>query len=643
MHAAPFRFNHLRFVGSALLLAFTACGGSGSGGTTGSAGAGNPGTSGTNGGTAGNNGGTAGTSGGTSGTTGSAGSTVTGDAGTSGAAGTNGGTTGTGGSATGTGGNGNAGRGGNAGSGNAGRGGTTGGGGVSGTSGGAGRGGTTGTAGATGSGGTPAQTSTNVLTFHNSLTRDGVYVDAALTRAAAATMHVDTTFANTAIMGPVYAQPLYLGGAGSSQPDMVVVATAQNRVYMLKATDGTEAFPNIQLDAPVTTQLDINNGNRPLLPFGVVGTPTIDSATRTLYANAAVNVSSTIRHRIHAVDLTTGMKKSGGWPVVVETAAKNAENGAFVPTNQNQRAALALVGGRVFVPYGGHIGDADDYHGWVVGVSTTTPTDVKAWSTRAPCGGIWGTSGIASDGTSVFFTTGNTKANANGGFSAPATYGDGEAIYKLGNSLARTTTASDFWVPSNWSSLDTSDTDVSGSGVVLFDVPGATPSALILLLAKDGNAYLINRTSMGGMSASPVATRKVATGTIIQAAAVYTTSMGTYFVFRGGVSGCPTGMTGGLMAVKVSAASPPAMTPAWCGGPTQASNPIVSMSNAQGADAIVWVVGTNGQVNALNADTGAPILTSPVATSATKGHQSPIVANGRLIVGTDTRVWALKP
>jgi outer membrane protein assembly factor BamB len=98
------------------------------------------------------------------------------------------------------------------------------------------------------------------------------------------------------------------------------------------------------------------------------------------------------------------------------------------------------------------------------------------------------------------------------------------------------------------------------------------------------------------------------------------------------------------MAVKVSAASPPAMTPAWCGGPSGASNPIVTMSNAQGADAIVWVVGTNGQVNALNADTGMSVLSgNPIATASLKGHQTPIVANGRLYVTTDTRVFALRP
>ena len=117
----------------------------------------------------------------------------------------------------------------------------------------------------------------------------------------------------------------------------------------------------------------------------------------------------------------------------------------------------------------------------------------------------------------------------------------------------------------------------------------------------------------------------MANGTIIQAPGRYTTAMGTYFVFRGGVTGCPSGTTGGLMAVRVTAASPPALTPAWCGGPTNAGNPMVSMSNASGADAIVWVVGTNGQLNALNADTGASLLSgAAISLGTVKPHQSPI-------------------
>ena len=38
------------------------------------------------------------------------------------------------------------------------------------------------------------------------------------------TLHLDTAFGNTALMGPVYAQPLYLAGSGG-KPNMVVVAS----------------------------------------------------------------------------------------------------------------------------------------------------------------------------------------------------------------------------------------------------------------------------------------------------------------------------------------------------------------------------------------------------------------------------------
>jgi hypothetical protein len=607
MRDAPFRLGIVSMFAAAML----AIGGCDSGSSTG----GNTGTGGSNAGIGGATGaGGKGTGGSTTGT----GGTTTGTGGTTG-----------GGGVTGTGGTGTAGRSGTGGSGA---------GGTAGMAGGSG-----GRAGTGGSGGTSAtQTSTNVLLHHNTPGRTGVYVDAALTKAAVMNLHVDSSFANTSIMGPVYAQPLYLGGAGSSQNDMVIVATAQNRVYALNASDGKEAWPNMQYGAPITTQADINSRNRPLLPFGVVGTPAIDASTRTLYFSAATLVSNKTNHRIHAVDLTNGMEKSG-WPVSVDTAAKNAEGDSFIPTNQNQRGAVIVVGGRVFVPYGGHIGDADNYHGWVVGVSTTTPTDVKAWSTRALDGGIWASSGIASDGTSIFFATGNTTSTAST-FAAPSAYGDGESIYKLGNSLARTTTATDVFYPANWATLDNGDTDISGSGVILFDAPGATPSALALVLGKDGNAYLLNRANLGGMNATPLALKKVANGAIIQAGAAYTTASGTYFVFKGATTGCPTPTMGGVMAVKV-AGNPPTMTPAWCAGPNTGGSPAVSMTDAQGGNAIVWFV-SGSSLYAVDGDTGTSVLSgaSLSLTGATvKGHQTPMIANGRVFVGSDNRIFALTP
>ena len=41
---------------------------------------------------------------------------------------------------------------------------------------------------------------------------------------------------------------------------------------------------------------------------------------------------------------------------------------------QNERGALALVNGIVYVPYSGHAGDCGSYHGWVVGVHINNPS-----------------------------------------------------------------------------------------------------------------------------------------------------------------------------------------------------------------------------------------------------------------------------
>ena len=40
---------------------------------------------------------------------------------------------------------------------------------------------------------------------------------------------------------------------------------------------------------------------------------------------------------------------------------------------QEDRGALALVNGIVYVPYSGYFGDCGSYHGWVVGVQINNP------------------------------------------------------------------------------------------------------------------------------------------------------------------------------------------------------------------------------------------------------------------------------
>jgi len=263
-------------------------------------------------------------------------------------------------------------------------------------------------------------------------------------------------------------------------------------------------------------------------------------------------------------------------------------------------------------------------------------------------GGIWGSSGISSDGTSLFVTTGNSKASATSGLNtAPSTWGDGESVYKLPTTLAppSMTSTTDLFVPSNWTSLDTADQDIGGTGPVLFDIPGANPSKLLMALGKDGNAYLLDRTNLGGMDAQALAKAPVATG-IIDAAVAYRTALASYVVFinSGAPMMCPSGQTGGLSAIKISATSPPTMSVAWCGGPATNGSAMVTMTTAAGANTIVWVYGQDQRIHGLDGDTGQSVY-SGAPTPLVQGQpiQAPIVAKGRIFLGTPNQIYAFTP
>ena len=80
-----------------------------------------------------------------------------------------------------------------------------------------------------------ANAQVNVTQYHNNRSRDGLYIDSALTQSAAANLTRDMNFDGT-IVGNVYAQPLYIEG-GPSGP-IVIAVTESNNVYALDASDG---------------------------------------------------------------------------------------------------------------------------------------------------------------------------------------------------------------------------------------------------------------------------------------------------------------------------------------------------------------------------------------------------------------------
>ena len=461
----------------------------------------------------------------------------------------------------------------------------------------------------------------NVIQEHNNLSRDGVYIDAAFTPAAAAGLTRDLNF-NGTISGNVYAQPLYIEG-GPSGP-MIIAVTEFNNVYALNATTGTVIWQR-NLGPAVTSGLPCGNIN----PLGITGTPVVDLASRSLFLDAMID-GVTKKHFIYSLNVDTGTTNAG-WPVDVGATA--TYNGiSFNSSFQNERGGLALVNGRIYVSYSGHAGDCNPYHGWVVGVDINNPSDVHAWATTALGGGIWGHGGVASDGTNMYVITGNT-------FNTGGNWMGGEAIIRLQAGPTWTGQPTDYWAPTNWLSLDNGDTDLGGVSATVINVPGATPSQLVLALGKDRNAYLINRNNLGGITA-PVAQANMVSGATNRgtSAVTYHTSQGTYFAFHDDGNA--------ISAYKITAANPPTIMSGWSVGQSGRGSPWVTTTDGTN-NFIVWVAGVGGdeRLHGYNGDTGAVVYAgggSNELMSGTRQWNTGTVARGRIYFGADNKVYAFR-
>jgi hypothetical protein len=475
----------------------------------------------------------------------------------------------------------------------------------------------------------------NVTQFHNHDSRDGLYVDPAFTHSAAANLARDLNFDGT-IAGNVYAQPLYIeDGPGGTA--MIIAVTEQNNIYALDAVDGSIIWHrNVGAQVPNPTCTEVGS-------YGIISTPVVDLASRSLFLNAMTTTDGgiTTKQYILSLNVDTG-DINPGWPVDVELTA--TYNGlSFTAATQQQRAALAIVGKILYVGYGSR-GDCNLYHGWLVGVPIDNPANVMAWaaaSSSGPHGGaIWGVGGIASDGKNPFVTTGNT-------IDTGGTWDGGEAVIRFQPGPIFSGSTSDYWAPTNWLALDGVDSDLGGSGPLLVDVPGATPSHLIVALGKDLKVYLVNRDNLGGISV-PVASAVVSGSTIIQAAATYQTMQGTYVAFRENVPA--------LTAIRITATNPPAIISAWSvnrGLPGGCGSPFVTSTDGTN-NVIVWIVGTqpthgtggDQRLHGYDADTGAIIYDGGGSNELMAGTHNysttGIAAHGRIYVAGDNKVFAFE-
>jgi outer membrane protein assembly factor BamB len=455
----------------------------------------------------------------------------------------------------------------------------------------------------------------SILTYHAAPDRSGNFVVPTLTAERARGLRPDAGFQGK-ISGHLYAQPLFWRAAGKG---MLITATESNAVAALDAATGQQLWSRA-LGAPVSRSA-LRCGN--IDPLGVTGTPVIDPQTQTLYVAAAVGGTEGVRHLVFALRLSDG-EPLPGWPINVADALKQ-RGLTFNARDQNQRSALTILDGRVYIAYGGHWGDCGDYHGWVVGLSLSDPHDIVAWSTPARGGGIWAPGGIASDGKSLYVATGNT-------FGASRWMG-GEAIVRLSPELKTSSERRDFFAPENWQSLDSRDLDLGGVNPVL--VPGASS---VLALGKDGHAYLLDRDNLGGIGGS-LANEVVSPRMIRTAPAAYAAAGAAFVAFQGPGSRCPFGRSAGdLTVLRVSGN---ALTTAWCAAVRGAGSPIVTTTDGH-SEPIVWMVGAEGdnRLHAFKGETGDRLYGEGAAMVGLRHFQTLIATDQRLYVGADDRIYA---
>jgi outer membrane protein assembly factor BamB len=471
-----------------------------------------------------------------------------------------------------------------------------------------------------------AHADSSILTYHGAPSRAGSYVMPGLTYERVQGLRPDPSF-NATFRGQVYAQPLLWREPGTGA-GVLIVATEEDEVYAFDEKTGAQKWMRTLGEPAPAPSSALHCGD--IWPLGVTGTPVIDKARATLYLDAMVMRESAPRHEVYALSLADGSVESG-WPVDVATAL----SGSFDPGTQNQRGALALFGGRVFIPFGGFAGDCGAYRGTIVGISTAEPSKIVRFSTRARGGGIWAPGGVTSDGKSLFAATGNTIFAKE--------WGDGEAVLRFGPDLARPVAARDYFAPSDWRTLDERDLDLGGTAPIPLDVPSAQGvRKLILAIGKNGDAYLLDRNNLGGIGGALASAHVSALKTIVSPAVFSVGDSVLVALQQNGANCPPDGPGNGIVILRIRAEPAPAIDTAWCGKVASfEGSPIVTTTDGR-SNPIVFALGAerDGRLYAFRGDTGELIASLPKRLNGTRRFQTLIAADGRLYVAGDGQIYA---
>jgi hypothetical protein len=453
-----------------------------------------------------------------------------------------------------------------------------------------------------------------------------------------------------------YAQPLYVPNLlipGSGIHNVIFVATEKDSVFAFDA----DTNPCVQLwqtslipagsQAIETPNFQITSTD--IVPFvGITGTPVIGVTASALYVVAAtqtIALNPTYSQRIYALNLATGQQEIQ--PAGIEISAPSGMIPLFSPNLENQRPALLLDNGSVYVAFGSY-GGLGDYHGWLFGYDSVSlqQTGVLDFTPDTTQGGIWQSGGgpSADSNDNVFVVTGDGPFDVDRGGKS---YGD--SFLRLGT--AGGLSVSDYFTPCNQATLQTAGEDVGASAPVLLPDSAGSPSQPHLLIGgtKGGSLYVVSRDTMGKFvgpcpdSPTRVQTLLVGAGPIMSTPLFWNNSV---YVAPGNGNLVSFPMSGGILASSPSTSQSPETL-----GP-QGATPVISSNGTN--NAILWLIDSSGALatpntpailraydpNNLSNEIYYSTTTAGLRDTAGPAVKFtvPTVANGKVYVGTQTEL-----
>lgn len=286
-------------------------------------------------------------------------------------------------------------------------------------------------------------------TYHRDNARTGLAADLA-------PLHDPHLAWRATLDGAVYGQPLVVGG-------MILAATENDSVYALDPANGKVRWHTHVGTAQPQSGLPCGD----IDPLGITGTMAYDQATGRVFAVAETTGGV---HTLYGFDVRTGQVA-----VRVDVDPPRGDKLAH-----QQRSALTVLGGRVYVAYGGLFGDCGPYIGSVVSVTTAgaSPLSYAIPTTREA--GIWAPGGAVVDGANLLYDDGNGESTRG--------YDGSDSVIALSAGLKRV----DLFAPSTWPQDNASDLDLGSSSAVVL-------GPWVFVAGKRGTGYTMRGDKLGGV------------------------------------------------------------------------------------------------------------------------------------------------